>query len=76
MLFSDEQRSNEEILSVIVLTFAEVDALRARIIELQENFNREHELRISALKYFENIPRQGIIHEEIKRLEDVHQSVH
>ena len=34
MLFSDEQRSNEEILSVIVLTFAEVDALRARIIEL------------------------------------------
>lgn len=46
----DVERSIDEYLAILVITFAEVDALRQRVYELQQNFKEEHEREVDAFK--------------------------
>lgn len=56
----DSEKTIESYLTILVITFAEVEALRDRLIELETNFKLEHENRIKSLKHIENLKEYDV----------------
>lgn len=56
----DTKRTIDEYLAIMVLTFAEVDALRQRVYELEQNFKEEHEREMNMIKQIDSLKEHDL----------------
>jgi hypothetical protein len=74
------ERSIDEYLAILVITFAEVDALRLRVHELEDNFRGEQERELSVFKKLDDLQQHDLDINEImsilKELQDSHRAFH